>query len=84
MPDLTTYQQQLEAAGFKIEHLEDMSQDWSSFTSTRLQAYRADRARHVRVHGEATVDALDVFYTAVNKYFQSGKLGGIRLCARKI
>jgi hypothetical protein len=41
-------------------------------------------ARHVRVHGEATVDALDDFYCAVDRNFQFGKLDGIRLCARRV
>lgn len=74
----------LEAIGFEIESLEDMTDGWRDFTSKRLEAYRKDRARHVRVHGETTVDALDQFYSAVNKYFQSGKLGGIRLCAKRV
>ncbi|MCP4335252.1 MAG: hypothetical protein GY785_21580 [Gammaproteobacteria bacterium] len=42
-----------------------------------------ERLRHVRVHGEATVQALDDFYSAVDHHFHSGKLGGLRLCARR-
>jgi hypothetical protein len=60
-----------------------MSADWAEFTRTRLAAYRADRSRHVRVHGEATVQALDDFYSAVDHHFGSGKLGGLRLCAKR-
>ena len=41
------------------------------------------RDSHLRVHGEATVQALDDFYGAVDHHFGSGKLGGLRLCARK-
>ena len=42
-----------------------------------------ERPRHVRVLGEATVQALDDFYSAVDHHFYSGKLGGLRLCARR-
>ena len=61
-----------------------MTDDWAEFTRRRLDAFRADRVRHVRVHDEATVDALDIFYSVVNRFFRSGKLGGIRLCARRV
>ena len=84
LPEISTYSDDIEQLGFEIEHFEDMTDDWADFTGKRLETYRADRARHVRVHGEATVDALDVFYSAVNKFFQSGKLGGVRLCARRV
>lgn len=83
LPEISVYADDLEALGFEIEHFEDMTDDWTEFTCKRLDAYRKDRDRHVRVHGEATVDALDLFYSAVSKYFQSGKLAGIRLYAKK-
>jgi sarcosine/dimethylglycine N-methyltransferase len=61
VPGISIYSDDLETAGFEIEYVEDMTDDWSEFTSKRLDAYRTDRARHVRVRGEATVDALDEF-----------------------
>lgn len=84
LPDWQDYQNGITANGFEIIHCEDMSDDWAAFTHQRLDDYRADKVRHVRVHGEATVDALDVFYSSVDRHFQSGKLGGIRLCARRL
>jgi hypothetical protein len=60
-----------------------MSADWAEFTRVRLPAYRADRPRHVRVHGEATVQTQDDFYNAVDHHFGSGKMGGLRLCAKR-
>jgi sarcosine/dimethylglycine N-methyltransferase len=83
LPRIEEYRSDLENAGFEVEHCDDMSADWSEFTRVRLAAYRAERARHVRVHGEATVQALDDFYSAVDHHFGSGKLGGLRLCARR-
>ena len=83
LPRIEEYCRDLEDAGFEVEHCDDMSPDWSEFTRIRLAAYRAERARHVRVHDEATVQALDDFYRAVDHHFGSGKLGGLRLCARR-
>ena len=60
-----------------------MTADWADFTAQRLLAFRAGRERHLRVHGEAIVGALEDFYAAVDRQFQSGKLGGIRVCARR-
>ena len=77
------YRQDLEKAGFDVSLCVDMSSDWAEFTRVRLAAYRAERARHLRVHGEAVVLALTDFYAAVNRHFQSGKLGGLRLCAMR-
>jgi sarcosine/dimethylglycine N-methyltransferase len=83
LPRIEAYRSDLEGAGFEVEHCDDMSADWSEFTRVRLAGYRAERARHVRVHDETTVQALDDFYSAVDHHFGSGKLGGLRLCARR-
>ena len=83
LPDAASYRRDLERAGFEIELCEDMTADWADFTARRLQAFRAGRERHLRVHGEAIVDALEDFYAAVDRQFQSGKLGGIRVCAKR-
>lgn len=83
LPDMETYQSEFEQAGFALEQVEDMSDDWTDFTTERLNEYRAGKARQVRVHGEPTYFAMKEFYELVNRYFCSGKLGGIRLLARK-
>ena len=83
LPDLKTYQSEFEHAGFALERVDDMSDDWTDFTTERLNDYRAGQARHVRVHGEPAYFAMEEFYELVNRYFCSGKLGGIRLLARK-
>ena len=84
LPDLDTYQKEFQQAGFKLEQVEDMSDDWTQFTSERLAAYRASRERQIKVHGEPTYQAMEEFYSLVNRHFRSGKLGGVRLLARKI
>lgn len=83
MPDWATYLQDVRDAGFEIVKCDDMSDDWTAFTSNRLQDYRLAKKRHIRVHGEQTYQALEQFYDLVDRHFRSGKLGGIRLVARK-
>jgi len=83
LPDIATYRRDLQRAGFDILICDDMSADWAAFTRARLAAFRAERERHLRVHGTAVVDALDDFYAAVDRQFGSGKLGGVRLGARR-
>ena len=77
------YQKDLEDAGFIVETCQSLSSNWAEFVRVRLARFRADRARHLRVHGEAAVNALTDFYSAVNRHFQAGRLGGLRLCAMK-
>ena len=84
LPDFDAYQGDLERAGFVVETIDDMTDDWADFTQTRLAEFRAAAERHRRVHGDDTVQALDDFYSAVDYHFQSGKLGGIRVCARRV
>ena len=83
LPGFEDYQADLESAGFEIERCVDMSDDWAAFTHARLSAYRREAERHRRVHGDVTVRALDDFYSAVDRHFQSGKLGGLRIQARR-
>lgn len=83
LPNIDQYCRDLDDAGFDIEHCVDLTADWAEFTHARLAAYRAERERHQRVHGAATVQALDDFYSAVDYHFQSGKLGGLRICAKR-
>jgi len=81
LPHIKQYEQDLDNAGFDVGLSLSMSSDWAEYVRVRLAAYRAERARHLRVHGDAAVTALTDFYTQVNRHFQSGKLGGVRLCA---
>ncbi|MEM7224741.1 MAG: methyltransferase domain-containing protein [Pseudomonadota bacterium] len=82
-PSLEAYGAELARAGFTDIQMTDMSDDWADFTRARLAAYRDQRARHERVHGPETVAAIEEFYDAVDRLFQGGNLGGIRVTARK-
>jgi len=83
LPGFEEYRRDLQRAKFRIVACDDMSADWTEYTHARLAAFRAERERQLRVHGAGIVDALDDFYAAVDRQFQSGKLGGIRICAQR-
>lgn len=83
LPDIDTYLAEFKHAGFALEAVDDMSDNWSDFTTERLAAWRASKARQLSVHGQPTYQAMESFYALVNRHFCSGKLGGIRLLARK-
>ena len=51
-----------------------------SFGADELTAFD-----QLHYHGSDTLDiALDAFYSVVEQNFQSGKLGGLRLCAKRV
>ncbi|MEM7170319.1 MAG: methyltransferase domain-containing protein [Pseudomonadota bacterium] len=82
-PSAAEYEADLGRAGFTDIKLEDVSDDWTEFTTARLAAYRNQRSRHVRVHDEETVDDMDEFYGTVVRLFQGGNMAGFRITARK-
>ena len=84
LPYFDKYISNLEQNGFKLISSEDMSNSWTEFTKERIKKYNHEKERNIRVHGKEVVDNLNSFYNFVGKYFSSGKLGGIRVAAKKI
>ena len=84
LPYFDKYKSNLEQAGFKLVSCDDMSKSWTKFTKDRIINYNQQKNRNIRVHGIDIVDSLNSFYTFVDRYFSSGKLGGIRVVAQKI
>jgi sarcosine/dimethylglycine N-methyltransferase len=83
MTSAGTYARDITAAGFDDVDITDVSAEWGAFCETRAASWRANAARHVRVHGEEIVTTLDRFFTIVAQLFASGRLGGLRIVARK-
>jgi ubiquinone/menaquinone biosynthesis C-methylase UbiE len=76
------YERDLWAAGFTDVQLIDMTDDWGGFCASRAAAWRTARDRHVRVHGVETYERLEGFFSGVQRLFEHGSLGGIRVIAR--
>ena len=60
-----------------------MSDDWSKVTRDRIASYISKKDRLIRVHGKDVVNNHLSFYSFTDRFFSSGKLGGIRAIAQK-
>jgi len=83
LPYFDKYISNLEQNGFKLIFSEDMSSSWTDFTKERIKKYNSEKERNIRVHGKEVYDNLNSFYNFVGQYFSDGKLGGIRVIAKK-
>ena len=83
LPLREEYIDQLRSAGFEDIRFTDLTGACKAFVIDRLAQFRGNRSRHLSVHGPDIVAALDEFYDEVVKLFEGGKLGGVRLTARK-
>lgn len=81
--DYQTYKSDIEKFGFNLIACHDISFEWARFTRNRIESYNKHKDRHLRVHGKDIVNSLNSFYTFIDRYFTSGKLGGIRAIAKK-
>jgi len=84
LPYFDNYISNLEQNGFKLIFSEDMSSSWADFTKERIKKYNSEKERNIRVHGKEVYDSLNLFYHFVGQYFSNGKLGGIRVIAKKL
>jgi hypothetical protein len=75
------YVTDVQAAGFAAIAVTDMRDEWSRFCAGRAASWRAAADRHRRVHGEEIFATLDRFFTTVQRLFESGSLGGLRIVA---
>jgi cyclopropane fatty-acyl-phospholipid synthase-like methyltransferase len=83
LPSREEYISQVEAVGFSDIDFQDVSAEWTTFTSDRLNVWRDQQERHERVHNHATWQSLDTFYGAVVSLFKEGNLGGVKLTITK-
>jgi sarcosine/dimethylglycine N-methyltransferase len=81
LSDISAYEEDLAAAGFREVEAVNMTEDWAKFVANRLIAFESDKVRYVRVHGASAYDALHMFYAEIVRFYDSGTLGGVRLLA---
>lgn len=83
VPPPDVYRRHLLDAGFETVEMDDVTEEWTAFTAERLAAFRNDRERLVRVHGEEVADGLEDFYATVAGLYADGVLGGARILAHR-
>jgi len=72
------YAGDLARAGFVEVVPTDLTPDWAPYAAERLEAWRANRAAYAAVHGEGAWAAQELFYSAIDRLYRSGSLGGVR------
>ena len=77
------YFSSLESAGFDVSMAEDMTEDWTEFTSDRLKSFRGSQEHYVSVHGIEAYETIETFYSKMAGYFARGLVGGLRIAARR-
>ncbi|HEY6362577.1 MAG TPA: methyltransferase domain-containing protein [Vicinamibacterales bacterium] len=83
MTGVREYEADLHGAGFVELETTDMTGSWAAFCQGRAAAFTRGRDREVRIHGAATAERLEAFFSTVARLFASGSLGGIRIVARR-
>ena len=73
----------LERSGCRIDLREDMAQRWQGILVERLAMYRSLRDTTVARFGEARFLQYDSLYDFFVGLFTAGKLGGVRIVARR-
>jgi sarcosine/dimethylglycine N-methyltransferase len=81
MTTAADYVEDVRAAGFSVSEATDMHDEWSRFCADRAAGWRAGADRHRRVHGDAIFTTLDRFFSTVQRLFENGSLGGLRIVA---
>lgn len=77
------YDLSLSEAGFVNVSFRDMTEDWSAFTASRLEAFRENRAEYEAKHGPDGYEVIHVFYEKMAGYFADGVVGGVQLTASR-
>jgi len=83
LPSQSTYTDDLEKAGFQAVHWEDLTEDWTNYTRSRVDFFETNRDQLISVHREDTYTRLKYFYTVVRDLYAGGNLGGVRVLAKK-
>lgn len=82
LPTKDEYLVTTQTAGF-FASFDDVTDEWTTFTSERLEQWCQQRERHERVHNPETWDSLYRFYSAIVELFRGGRLGGVKLLLTK-
>jgi len=76
------YAADVRGAGFVEVVAADLTSDWAPFATQRVRAWLKDRAAYAAIHGEEAWAAQELFYTAIDRLYRNGSLGGVRVTAR--
>ena len=84
LPTYDNYLKDLENAGFEIIYHKNMSKNWANFVNKRKKLYNKNKNRNLKIHGNEIFENVFNFYSVVDKFFASKKIGGIIVIAKKL
>ena len=67
-----------------ITSAENMTSDWLTFTSQRLNLFLRTREKFTKLHGEETFQDKKHFYSKMVEFFSDSSISGIRIVAKKL
>lgn len=79
-----TYVAQLQDCGCELESMDDLSVQWTEVLRERHAMYRSLRNTTVAKFGLEAFEVLDDAYSFFVGRFEAGRLGGVRVVARRI
>lgn len=82
LPTKDEYISTVKDAGFTVE-FEDKTDEWTEFTTSRMNQWISNKERHVNIHGIDTWSSIDRFYSSVSTLFNGGNLAGVSLLLTK-
>ncbi len=83
LPDRLQYISDLKAAGLTDIQTTDLTADWTKWTAERYQSFQSDAKVQTERHGADLYHRLLFFYRQIAGLFAGGRVGGIRIVARK-
>ena len=83
LPTSEEYGKQLAENGFTDIELVDKTDSWKNFVRERMEKFIENRNRNISIHDIEIVEDLEDFYKKISQLFEGGKLGGLRIIAKK-
>ncbi|MEM7745793.1 MAG: methyltransferase domain-containing protein [Pseudomonadota bacterium] len=77
------YLHELTSAGFTDIDFHDKTEDWVTFTTDRVAAFKANKDAYIAHQSVETYAELEEFYDVVADVLAGGNVGGVRLTAWK-
>ena len=83
LPTSEEYRKQLFENGFTEIELIEKIDCWKNFVKERIEKFVENRNHHINIHDIEIVEDLEDFYKKMSQLFEGGKLGGLRIIAKK-
>ena len=77
------YLRELVNNNFKVLEIQDMTENWTFFTKNRLNNFKKNYNKHLKINDKITADNVLSFYTLAYKLLSNNIIGGIKYIIKK-